>query len=344
MKNTAASIRQRLLNLATGRGVAFNRVLVQYGIERVLYRLSESQHAEEFVLKGAMLFVLWQGAQHRETRDVDLLGFGENSLDGVKRIFEAVCATPVVDDGLVFEGVSAAAITALQEYGGVNLKIVARLEAARIAINVDVGFGDKITPRPQRVEFPALLDLPPPRIRAYPVETVVAEKVQAMVALGERNTRMKDFFDVVYLAQNFDFEGAVLLEALLGTFKRRKTPLPAVLPVAFTESFAASNEGMWSAFLRRSKQEQAMTFTATILALRAFVEPVLRAAADGQDFAMHWDKGGPWTTASAKGDRAQAIEEIRRGTSEAEAGKGRPVSAPVAAIRKKHRIPGAGAT
>jgi len=294
MKNTASSVRQRLLNLAKERGVAFNRILVQYGIERVLYRLSESKHAEAFVLKGAMLFVLWQGVQHRETRDVDLLGIGENSLDAVKRIFDEVCATPVVDDGLVFEGVSAAAITALQEYGGVSLKIVARLEAARIAVSVDVGFGDKITPRAKRVEFPALLDLPPPRIRAYPVETVVAEKVQAMVALGERNTRMKDFFDVVYLARNFEFEGTVLLEALVGTFKRRRTPLPAVLPVAFTESFAAANEGMWSAFLRRSMQEQAMTFAATILALRAFVEPVLRAAGGGQASAMRWDKGGPW--------------------------------------------------
>jgi len=299
MKNTAASVRQRLVNLAKERGVAFNRILVQYGIERVLYRLSESKHAEAFVLKGAMLFVLWQGVQHRETRDVALLGIGENSLDAVKRIFDEVCATPVVDDGLVFEGVSAAAITALQEYGGVSLKIVARLEAARIAVSVDVGFGDKITPRAKRVEFPALLDLPAPRIRAYPVETVVAEKVQAMVALGERNTRMKDFFDVVYLARNFEFEGTVLLEALVGTFKRRRTPLPAVLPVAFTESFAAANEGMWSAFLRRSMQEQAMTFAATILALRAFVEPVLRAAGGGQAFAMRWDKGGPWRSVPA---------------------------------------------
>jgi hypothetical protein len=298
MKNTAASVRQRLLNLAAARGVAFNRVLVQYGIERVLYRLSKSKHAEAFVLKGAMLFVLWQGAQHRETRDVDLLGFGDNSLAEVKRMFEEICATPVVDDGLVFEGVSAEAITALQEYGGVSVKILARLEAARITVNVDVGFGDKITPRPKRAEFPALLDLPPPQIRAYPVETVVAEKVQAMVALGERNTRLKDFFDIVCLAQNFDFEGAVLLEAVLGTFKRRRTPLPAAVPVALTDAFAAANEGMWSAFLRRSHQEKTMTLAAAILRLRGFVGPVLEAAAGGQpSFAMRWEKGGPWKTA-----------------------------------------------
>lgn len=301
MKNPVASVRHRLLNLATARGVAFNRVLVQYGIERVLYRLSKSKHAEAFVLKGAMLFVLWQGAQHRETRDVDLLGFGDKSLDEVKRIFEDICATPVVDDGLVFEGVSASPIGALQGYGGVSVKIVARLESARITVNVDIGFGDKITPRAKRVAFPALLDLPPPRIQAYPVETVVAEKVQAMVALGERNTRMKDFFDVEYLAKNFDFEGAVLLEAVLGTFTRRRTPLPAAVPVALTDAFAAANEVMWSAFLRRSKQQQTMTFAAAILELRAFVGPVLEAAAGARAFAMRWENGRPWKTGPVRG-------------------------------------------
>ena len=299
MRNTAASIRQRLLNLAAVRGVAFNRVLVQYGIERLLYRLSKSKHAESFVLKGAMLFVLWQGTQHRETRDVDLHGFGDHSLDEVKRMFEDICSTAVVDDGLMFEGVSVSAITALQGYGGVGVRIVARLEAARITVNVDVGFGDKITPRPERVDFPVLLDLPPPQIRAYPAETVVAEKLHAMVVLGERNTRMKDFFDVLYLAKNFEFEGTVLLEAVQGTFQRRRTPLPAALPIALTDTFAKSNEGMWSAFLRRSRQEQTTTFAEVILEIREFVEPVLRAAESGQTYAVQWKMGGPWTTAFA---------------------------------------------
>jgi hypothetical protein len=269
--------------------VAFNRVLVQYGIERVLYRLAESTHAEKFVLKGAMLFVLWEGAQHRETRDVDLLGFGENSLDEMKRVFEEICATQVVDDGLVFEGVSVLAITALQEYGGISVKISARLDAARITVNVDVGFGDKVTPRPKRVAFPVLLDFPAPRVRAYPAETVVAEKFQAMVALGERNTRMKDFFDVLYLSRAFDFDGEVLLEAVAETFKRRSTPLPLAIPVALTDTFATANEGMWRAFLRRSDQEQSDTFLAVIQGLRGFLTPMLHAMG-GEAFEMHWDK------------------------------------------------------
>jgi predicted nucleotidyltransferase component of viral defense system len=291
MKNVAASVRQRLMNLAKARGVAFNRVLVQYGIERVLYRLAESKHSDKFILKGAMLFVIWQGVQHRETRDLDLLGFGENSIEALTRVFEEVCAKAVVDDGLTFESVTAQPITALQEYGGVSVKINARLEAARIVINVDVGFGDQVTPRPALVDFPALLDFPAPRIRAYPVETVVAEKFHALVALGERNTRMKDFFDLYYLSATFDFEGGRFLRAIERTFERRNTPLPSTLPVALTESFALANEGMWSAFLRRSEQEKKTQFVTVIETLRGFLEPVFRNA---NLRASHWVKGGPW--------------------------------------------------
>lgn len=291
MKNVAASVRQRLMNLAKARGVAFNRVLVQYGIERVLYRLAESKHSDKFILKGAMLFVIWQGVQHRETRDLDLLGFGENSIEALTRVFEEVCAKSVVDDGLTFESVTAQPITALQEYGGVSVKINARLEAARIVINVDVGFGDQVTPRPDLVDFPALLDFPAPRIRAYPVETVVAEKFHALVALGERNTRMKDFFDLHYLSATFDFEGGRFLRAIERTFERRNTPLPSTLPVALTESFALANEGMWSAFLRRSEQEKRIQFVTVIETLRGFLEPIFQSA---NLRASHWVKGGPW--------------------------------------------------
>lgn len=292
MKNVAASVRQRLMNLAKARRVAFNRVLVQYGIERVLYRLAESKHADKFVLKGAMLFVIWQGVQHRETRDLDLLGFGDNSIEAMTRIFEEVCAKKVIDDGLSFEGVTAAPITALQEYGGVSVKINARLEAARIVVNVDVGFGDQVTPRASLVDFPALLDFPAPRIRAYPVETVVAEKFQAMVALGERNTRMKDFFDLFHLSATFDFDGDRLLRAVRATFKRRRTPLPSGQPVALSDAFATANEGMWNAFLRRSEQEQKVTFTVVVKALRNFLQPLL---ADNESIrGSHWPKSGPW--------------------------------------------------
>ena len=280
------------MNLAKARGVGFNRVLVQYGIERVLYRLSESKHSDKFVLKGAMLFVVWQGVQHRETRDLDLLGFGENSIEEMVRVFEEICAKKVIDDGLTFESVTAAPIAAIQGYGGVSVKINARLEAARIVVNVDIGFGDQVTPKPSLVDFPVLLDFPCPRVRAYPTATVVAEKFQAMVALGERNTRMKDFFDLWYLSNSFDFDGPLLLRAIQGTFDRRSTPLPLTTPVALTDSFATNNEGMWTAFLRRSEQEQTVTLTDVIKRLRELFAPMI--GAESQEPKTHWTKGGPW--------------------------------------------------
>ena len=223
-----------------------------------------------------MLFVLWQGIQHRETRGLDLLGFGDNSLETVNRIFQEICAQEVVDDGLRFEGVSVTPITAIQEYGGVSVRIIARLEAARIVVNVDVGFGDKVTPKARSVDFPTLLDFPSPRIRAYPRETVVAEKFQAMVALGERNPRLKDFFDIHYLSSAFTFQGDLLFEAIKGTFERRSTPLPKVFPVALMDTFAVSNEGVWAAYLKRSELEQTATLADVIKGLRVFLAPVLR--------------------------------------------------------------------
>ena len=184
----------------------------------------------------------------------------------------------------------------IQEYGGISVKINARLEAARIVVNVDVGFGDQVTPKPALVDFPTLLDFPSPRVRAYPTVTVVAEKFQAMVALGERNTRLKDFFDLLYLSSAFDFEGDTLFRAISGTFERRNTPLPSSLPVAMTDQFAAANEGMWSAFLRRSEQEQTLPFSGVVQKLRVFLEPTFNA--QKRLPSMHWQKGGPWKSES----------------------------------------------
>jgi hypothetical protein len=242
MKNIPASVRQRLAELAKQRQVAFARLLIQYGAERLLYRLSQSKHAENFVLKGAMLFVIWEGAQHRETRDISLLGFGGNSVENLIRVFSEVCAVRVPDDGLVFGDITAAPIVAVQEYGGVTVKIQAKLGQARIVIHIDVGFGDRVTPRPKLMDFPTLLDFPAPRVRTYPVETVVTEKLQALVALGPKNSRMKDFFDLDYLARAFEFDGKVLCQAIRGTFERRKTLIPQTIPLGLTREFAVEKK------------------------------------------------------------------------------------------------------
>lgn len=294
MNNMAASARQRLVGLARQRKVAFSRLLVQYGIERLLYRLSQSRHAEKFVLKGAMLFVLWEGVQHRETRDLDLLGFGEKSVASLIQAFGEICATAVPDDGLEFGSITASPIIAVLEYGGVTVKIQAKLGQARILINVDVGFGDKVTPRAKLVDFPALLDFPSPRVRAYPIETVIAEKVHALVALGPKNSRMKDFFDLSHLARIFEFDGKVLCEAIRGTFERRKTLIPQAIPMGLGRQFAVEKQTLWGAFLTRSELAGECQFVTVVEGLQGFLLPPLKALAEGQTYEKHWPKCGPW--------------------------------------------------
>lgn len=210
LKNIAASVRQRLLERSRQRGEDFQFILSRYASERLLYRLSVSPHREGFVLKGALLFLLWGGELHRPTRDLDLLGFGDSSVAALEKVFRELCATTVEDDGLVFvaESVVAGQIREDQEYGGVRVKLVAMLERAKIPMQVDIGFGDAITPAARWHNYPTLLDAPPPRLRTYPRETVVAEKLEAMVSLGMSNSRMKDFYDVAVLARQFDFDGA----------------------------------------------------------------------------------------------------------------------------------------
>lgn len=193
--NVAASVRQRLLTLAQSNGWEFNRVLARYGVERVLCRLAASPHGERFLLKGAMLFTVWEGSPHRATRDLDLLGLRRGSLEELVALFHEVIATPVEPDGLIFGRVTAEPIRAAMEAGGIRVVLRAELAGARIPVQVDVGFGDATVPPPVTVEFPTLLNTPKPKLRAYPPEAVVAEKLEAMVRLGLANSRMKDFFD-----------------------------------------------------------------------------------------------------------------------------------------------------
>ena len=196
-RNLAASVRQRLLNRARERGEDFNYLLTRYANERLLFRLAESAHRDQFVLKGATLFELWHDAVHRATRDVDLLGFGEPALERMRAIFRELCIVDVEPDGLCFleTSVRAERIHDGQEYGGVRVRLAADLDGARITLQLDIGFGDAVTPGVVEAKFPTLLDFPAPRLRTYPRETVVAEKFEAVVRLGIANTRMKDFYD-----------------------------------------------------------------------------------------------------------------------------------------------------
>ncbi len=291
-KNAAASVKQRLLKLSRRRGEDFNLLLVRYGIERLLYRLGRSQHASDFVLKGAMLFHLWTAAPH-------LLGQGAPELDRLQQVFRAVCAGAVEEDGLDFfpDSVAAERIKDDAEHEGVRVMLDARLGSARIRLQVDVGFGDATVPPPESADFPVLLDQPAPRLRVYRRETVVAEKLQALVDLGLANSRMKDFFDLRFLAATFDFAGAKLTSAIEATFARRSTAVPGDVPTGLTDTFAAdaNKQTQWRAFLRRTGLESEGLELGTVVAgLRGFLLPPLKALADGTPFELDWPAGGPW--------------------------------------------------
>ena len=295
--NMAASVRDRLKVLARTRGENFDLMLVRYGIERLLYRLSRSPWEKNYVLKGAMLFTVWAGALHRETRDLDLMGFGDSSVGSLVENFRAICAVAVPDDGLVFVDVRGETIQALQDYGGARLTVLAKLTTARITIQVDVAFGNRITPRARRIEFPVLLDFPAPRLRAYPVETVVAEKLQAMVDLGLRNGRLKDYFDLWHLGRTVRFDGSLLVQAVRATFIQRKTPIPLNEPAGLTSRFYddAARETQWRAFLRKVGDGNSDTALSDVVKfLRLFLLPLLKAAGAEAPFPKVWEPGGPW--------------------------------------------------
>lgn len=296
-KDIPASVRQRLMNLARAQGTDFQYLLTRYGLERLLYRLSQSKHADRFILKGAMLFQTWSDAPHRPTRDLDLLAAGAPSVPEFVAIFRDIVSRAVDDDGLTFnaENVQGEAIKEEDEYQGIRIRGEARLGAARIPLQIDIGFGDAVTPAPVEIDYPTLLEFPAPVLRAYNRETVVAEKFQAMVVLGMANSRMKDFFDLWSLARQFSFEGPLLAEALRATFARRQTEFPDGPPLALSAEFAddATKQTQWRAFLRNSELT-AVELVEVVQSLREFLAPPAEALRMGIPFAMNWHPQREW--------------------------------------------------
>lgn len=295
--NVAASVRQRLLTLAQARNWEFNRVLARYGVERVLCRLAASPHGERFLLKGATLFTVWEGSPHRATRDLDLLGLRRRSLEELVALFREVIATPVEPDGLVFGEVTAEPIRAAMEAGGIRIVIRAELAGARIPVQVDVGFGDATVPPPVAVEFPTLLNTPKPKLRAYPPETVIAEKLEAMVRLGLANSRMKDFFDVWHLAQAYAFDGELLTGAIHATFAARKTPLPTDPVTALTSKFSEDpgKRIQWNAFVQQAAvAETTPSLPEVVGGIRDFLGPLLASFQSGSRPPRKWQPKRCW--------------------------------------------------
>ncbi|MEY2842419.1 MAG: hypothetical protein RI920_456 [Pseudomonadota bacterium] len=253
----AASVRARLLNVAKAQGVEFNQVLVRFALERMLYRLTQSPHADRFVLKGALLFTLWYDMPHRATRDADLLGFGASDLASVAQVFRDIAGVRG-DDGIVFDpdSVTVEEIRKEAGYGGVRVIIAGDLARARCKTQIDVGFGDAVTPAPVDAVYPVLLkDMPAPRLWAYPTYTVIAEKLHAIALLGMTNSRLKDYFDLSVLLERETLDTDLLAQAIHATFERRGMAVPEALPVGLSDEFAhdVSRQVLWLAFLKKNE-------------------------------------------------------------------------------------------
>ncbi len=296
----SASIHQRLLNHARESKVPFEIVLTRYVLERILFRLSISDHADSFLLKGAMLFAIWTDRPYRPTRDLDLLVYGDPDPGRLVQVFNDLCSLDVPEDALEFDtsSIMAEPIRHEKNYGGVRVRFTARLGKARIAVQVDVGFGDCVPPPPELVAFPTILDHEPPNVRAYPREVVIAEKLEAMVTLGVANSRMKDFFDICVLARQFNFLGNTLCLAGNATFDRRETQAPKHRPAAFTQEFStdSAKRKQWEAFQRKNmlNDERLGEFQEVVAEIEVFLWPVLRAVSAGKPLDKSWARGGPW--------------------------------------------------
>lgn len=294
MKNVAASVRDRLANQARSSGVPLTALMERFVVGRLLWRVSRSADNRKFVLKGAQLFSLWTNTMHRPTRDLDLLSFGDSSPENVRAYFAGLLAGPAdPPDGLIWGTVHASPIREDQNYGGVRITVKVTLAGAIIPAQIDVGFGDAITPAPVEMNWQELLGFPEARLLAYPPETVIAEKLHAAVELGLANSRMKDFYDLYWLCRNMEFSSAVLSSAVRATFQRREAALPEDVPAALTQEFAQdpTKVTQWSAFLRKNRL-QAPGLPEVVSHLRDFLSPVLASREDAKD--MIWKPPLRW--------------------------------------------------
>lgn len=298
--NLPASIHQRLLNQAKKQDRPLQELLQYFAIERFLFRLSQSPHADKFYLKGALMLRLWDSPFSRPTIDVDLMGRHVLSREVLEGTIKEICEQAVPDDGCLFDSstVQAQPIRIENNYGGIRIEFIAYIGKMRLNMQVDVGFGDVIVPGPIPIDFPALLEFPSPHLLAYSPESAIAEKFQAMVMLDSANSRMKDFYDIWLLARSHAFKGTLLSQAIHATFQRRQTPLPLDPPTALNDGFAKDNtkQTQWNAFVRKGRLTvDKVTFGEVIEVLRTFLMPPTLAAAKGEGFESHWLAGGPWT-------------------------------------------------
>lgn len=297
LKNIATSVRQRLLNKAKTDDRPFQEIVQFYALERFLYRLSQSPHADRFILKGALLLRAWHSPQFRSTMDIDMLGRTNNEEADIVSQFLEIMSVEVDPDGLSFlpESITSDRITEDAEYKGVRIQFLATLDTMRLNMQVDIGFGDVVFPGPEESNLPTMLDFPSPRLLCYSKESVIAEKFEAMVKLRDLNSRMKDFYDIWLLSSQFDFEGKILAEAINRTLLNRGTDLPSEI-TAFSKTFIENKQVQWKAFYKKLKQGHVPTeFGEVASAVKDFLTPIALALYSGTAVPDKWFAPGPWT-------------------------------------------------
>ena len=297
IKDLPASIHDRLLQQARASGRPLNELLQYYAIERFLYRLTYSPYADQFVLKGALLFRVWGLPAFRPTRDIDLLGYTSNDVENLVAIVRDVCKMDVPEDGIHFDpkSVKGERIKEDAEYAGVRLKFIGLLGRIRLNMQIDIGFDDVVSPAPVVKPYPVILSMPAPALRSYPPEAVVAEKLQATIYLGSANSRMKDIYDLWMLSENIEFIGEMLQEAIRLTFEHRDTDIPENEPVAFLERFAGEKQEQWQAFLKTSAIMDAPDkFELILTRLREFILPIFESLQKDMRFKKTWKADRLW--------------------------------------------------
>lgn len=295
--NIAASVRQKLLNLARSDRRPFNELLQYYAMERFLYRLSCSEHVDLFILKGAMMLRIWHTDEYRPTMDIDMLGRTSNDPVAIAQQIRQIINTAVQPDGLVFlpDTISCESITEDADYKGVRVRFLGVLDTARIAMQLDIGFGDIVYPAPETHTLPTFLNQPAPKLLCYSRESAIAEKFEAMLNLRELNSRMKDFYDIWQLSRQADFDGVRLSQAIKETLIHRKTGVDLDF-LSFAESFSKHRQPQWKAFVNRLKQEHVPTqFSEVLVQIRTFLLPIAEASGSNREFAGRWVAPGPWS-------------------------------------------------
>lgn len=299
VKNISASIRAKLQNNARETNRPFAEVLQYYGIERFLYRVSTSKHSGVFILKGALLFTAWQIEDRRTTLDIDLLARFDNKVESIENLIVEICKTNVISDGLVFDpaSVKGERIKEDADYEGVRVKFTGFLERARIRMQIDIAFGDSVYPRPKMIQYPVILDLPHPKLKGYPGESVISEKFEAMIKLGVLNSRMKDFYDIWLMIRQFDFDGVKVADALRKTFIKRKTSLPQKKPLLAEEFYdeTSDKQKMWVAFLNKNNATHVPQVLATVVhEIEGFLIKPIDAINKKDIFDKKWFAAKTW--------------------------------------------------